>query len=397
MKKILIIVAVIVVLGALIVANLMTKEKGLEVSAEQVERGVVIKKVTGSGKVEPAFEVNISAYVAGKILQMNAKEGDHVQKNQLLVALDSAQYRAAVRRMQSAVLTAIANEKKTESQLQRTRELYRKNLISQAEYEAAVASYEAAKGNRMQAEASLSEAEESLSKTRMYTPMSGIVTEVNKEVGEMAIGANFQEDVILVVSDLTVMEAVIEVDENDVINIDLGDSAYVEVDAFPDTLFRGRVTEIANSALIKGLGTQEQVTNFEVTVTIQDADRRFRPGMSTTVDIFTDRREDIIRVPIQSVTVREKKRLEKKEDVEDHPEADAEEGGKEDEEMVEVVFVVENEEAVARPVELGISDDTHYAILSGLSEGEQVITGPFKLLNKTLNTGEKVTIKSKKK
>lgn len=397
MKKIIIVIIIVVALGALIIANLLKKEKGVEVTAEKIERGVVIKKVTGSGQVEPAVEVNISANVAGKILQMNTKEGNRVQKNQFLVALDSAQYKASVRRAESSVLTAIANEKKAESQLKRTRELFKQNLTSESEYEAALAAFEAAKGNRMQAEASLNEAEESLSKTRLYTPMAGIVTKVNKEVGEMAIGANFQEDVLLVVSDLSVMEAVIEVDENDVINIESGDSADVEVDAFPDTLFRGTVTEIANSAVIKGLGTQEQVTNFEVTITIENADKRFRPGMSTTVDIYTDRREDIIRVPIQAVTVREKDRLEKRQDIEDPPEEDTVEEDVKDEDMVEVVFVVKDNQAVARQVDLGISDDTHYAITEGLTEDEMVITGPFKLLSKNLNTGDLVTVKQKKK
>jgi HlyD family secretion protein len=397
MKKIIIIGAVIIAIVALVLANVLRQEKGISVTAETIERGVVIKKVTGSGQVTPAVEVNISAYVAGKILKMYTREGDRVRKNQLLVALDSAQYKASVRRAESSVLTAIANEKKAESELKRARELYKKNLMSEADYEAAVASYEASKGNRMQAEASLNEAEESLSRTRLFTPMAGIVTRVNKEEGEMAIGANFQEDVILVVSDLSVMEAVIEVDENDVVNIELGDTADVEVDAFPDTLFRGRVTEIANSAVIQGLGTQEQVTNFEVTITIDNADRRFRPGMSTTVDIYTDREADAIRVPIQAVTVREKERLQKKEDIEDPPEPEFDDEEPDEEDMVEVVFVVEEEQVVARPVELGISDDTHYAILGGLSEGEQVITGPFRVLNKTLNSGDKVNINKKKK
>jgi HlyD family secretion protein len=249
----------------------------------------------------------------------------------------------------------------------------------------------------MQAEASLSEAKESLRKTRLYTPMAGTVTQINKEVGEMAIGANFQEDVILVVSDLSVMEAVIEVDENDVINIQLRDSADVEVDAFPDTLFRGKVTEIANSAVIKGLGTQEQVTNFEVTITIEDADLRFRPGMSTTVDIYTDREENIFRIPIQAVTVRDKEKLEKRAGVEDKKEPDVEEDESSEEDMIEVVFIAEDDLAVAKPVKLGISDDTHYAIRTGLNEGQEVITGPFKVLNKSLKNGDKITVKSKKK
>ena len=169
-----------------------------------------------------------------------------------------------------------------------------------------------------------------------------MLTKLNKEKGEIALGAQFQEDVIMIVSDLSVMESVIEVDENEVVSISLNDTADVELDAFPDTTFKGIVTEIANSAITKGLGTQEQVTNFEVTVTIQNADARFRPGMSTTVDVYTERDENVLRVPIQSVTMREKKRLEKKKNIEDKADESAEEASdyemKKDE-MVEVVFV----------------------------------------------------------
>jgi len=176
----------------------------------------------------------------------------------------------------------------------------------------------------------------------------------------------------------------------------LGDSADVEVDAFPDTSFRGIITEIANSAKTKGLGTQEQVTNFEVTIRLESHDKRFRPGMSTTVDILTKRLDNVLKVPIQSVTVREKKTLQKKKDVE---ESTTEESSASDSKknMQEVVFVVENNKAQARPVKLGISDDTHYAILSGVNEGDQVITGPFKILNKILKSADLVTIKKKKK
>jgi HlyD family secretion protein len=246
----------------------------------------------------------------------------------------------------------------------------------------------------MQAEATLEEANDALDKTKLYSTMDGIVTKLNKELGEMAIGAQFQEDVIMIVSDLSVMEALIEVDENDVINVSLGDTTEVELDAFPDTLFKGTVTEIANSAITRGLGTQEQVTNFEITITLGNPDNRFRPGMSTTVDIFTNRLDDVIKVPIQAVTVREKASLEKKETVEEGPKDKGPDPR--ESEMQEVVFVVEDNKAIAKPVKLGISDDTHYAILSGINEEAEVITGPFKVLNKTLKNESLVSIKSNK-
>jgi len=397
MKKIIIIIGVVVVVGALIAVNLMKEEKGVEVSTEKVEKGTVVKKVTGSGQVKPAVEVKVSANVSGKILHLTAEEGDVVKKGQLLVELERDQYQASLKRANSALLSAIANEKKAASDLERSKKLHEQGLISDSEHEATIAGYDAQQGNREQMEASKDEAVDQLGKTRLFATMDGVVTKLNKEQGEIAIGATFSEDVILIVSDLSVMESVIEVDENEVIGISLGDTADVELDAFPDTTFKGIVTEIANSAITKGLGTQEQVTNFEVTITIQNADTRFRPGMSTTVDVFTQREDDIVRVPIQSVTVREKSRLNKKKDVEDHPEEEAKESKDEndDKSMVEVVFIVDGKEAVAKQVKLGISDDSHYAILSGLNEGDEVITAPFKAINKTLKNGDRIKLKEK--
>lgn len=395
MKKIIIGSGIVLIIAALIMFNMLKEAEGIEVTVEKVERGFVQQRVTGSGRISPAVDVNVSAQVAGKIVTVNAEEGDRVSKGQLLVALDPTQYQANMERARSSLLSAQANEKKAMSDLKRTRELFAKKLISPAELESAVANYEIAKSNRLQAEAALREAEDALNKTKLYATMNGIVTEVNKEEGEMAIGAQFQEDVIMVISDLSVMEAVIEVDENDVVNISEGDSAEVEVDAFPDTLYRGVVTEIAHSAITRGLGTQEQVTNFEVTITLETPDRRFRPGMSTTVDILTKRLDNILKVPIQSVTVRDKKKLERKKDIEEH-ETETASDAETEEEVVEVVFVVKDNKAIARPVEKGISDDTHYAVLSGLDEGEQVVTGPFKTLSKTLESGDLVETKSKK-
>ncbi len=386
MKKILIVAGIVIVLAALVVVNILRKEKGKEVTAEKVTFGTVQQKVTGSGQIKPAVEVKVSAQVAGKIVKLTVKEGDHVRKGMLLVALDPTQYLAAVDRNKSSLMAARANEKKAHSDLVRSQELFKKNLISQAEYEATQASSEAAISNRMQAEAALKEAEDALDKTKLYATMDGVVTRLNKEIGEMAIGAQFQEDVIMVVSDLSVMEAVVEIDENDVINVHIGDSARVELDAFADTSFAGRVTEIANSAITKGLGTQEQVTNFEVTVTLDQPDKRFRPGMSTTVDILTKKLEHVLRLPIQAVTVRSPEALNKGKKLTTEDENS-------DQKMKEVVFVIEKDRAQAKPVKLGISDDTHYAVLSGLNEGDLVITGPFQLLNKALHNGDLVTVK----
>ena len=392
-KKFLIGGGIVLVIALIVIGNLLKKDSGIEVITEKVVRGTVQQKVTGSGQIKAATEVKVSAQVAGKIIRLHVKEGDHVKKGQLLVELDPQRYIASVQQAESQLLAAKANEKKAHSELMRTKQLYQRKLVSQADLEAAEANYEAAMSNRLQAEAALKEAQDSLDKTRLFSTIDGIVTRVNKEEGEMTLGAQFQEDVILVVSDLSIMEAVVEVDENDVVNVQLGDSALVEVDAFPDTTYRGLVTKIAHSAVTRGRGTTEQVTNFEVTVTIDNPDPRFRPGMSTTVDILTKRLDNVLKVPIQAVTVRSKDEIEglnNKNSVNESSTVD-------EKDLKEVVFVVKDGKAVIKPVKLGISDDTHYAVLKGLEEGDEVITGPFRVLTKTLKNGQAVRIKKEVK
>jgi HlyD family secretion protein len=396
-KKIIISVAAIAIV-ALVVANLMKKEKGITVDIEEIERGTIMQRVTGSGQIRPEVQVKVSARVAGKIIKLHAEEGDRVKKGQLLVELDQEQYLAALERAESTMLSMRANEKKLKSEMIRSKDLREKGLMSDAEYEAVEASYEASESNTRQTLASVKEAKDALAKTRLRSDMDGIVTLLNKEEGEIALGAQFQEDVIMIVADLRRMEAAIEVDENDVINVSLGDTSDVEIDAFIDTTFQGIVTQIANSATVRGLGTQEQVTNFEVTVALFDYNERFRPGMSTTVDIITETQSDVIKVPIQAITVRPKEKLDKKPGVEEHDsEEESETKGTKKQEMIEVAFCVEDNKAVSKPVKLGISDDTHYVVLSGLEEGETVVTGPFRVLSRTLKDDNLVEYEKKQK
>ena len=393
-KKIIIGVAVVAVI-ALIVGNMLKKESGTQVDVMTVTRGIITQKVSGSGQIRPEVQVKVSANVAGKIISLHAEEGDTVRKGQLLVELDQEQYKASLARAESNLLSARANEKKLRSELNRSQDLRKKGLMSDADFEAVEASYEAAESNTKQAAAIVNEAKDQLSKTLLHSDMDGIVTKLNKEQGEIALGAQFQEDVIMIVADLSRMEAAIEVDENDVINIAIGDTADIEIDAFVDTTFKGTVTKIANSATIKGLGTQEQVTNFEVTVALMDYNAKFRPGMSTTVDVITETRRDVIKVPIQAVTVREKASLEKKPDVEEHTgETDGGNNGKP--EMSEVVFTVVDKKAVSKPVKLGISDDAFYEVTEGLEEDDLVVTGPFRLLSRTLKEGDLLEYQEKK-
>jgi HlyD family secretion protein len=397
-KKILIIAVIIIAVAAFVTLNLMKKEKGTEVEVEKVEIGKIVQTVTGSGQIRPEIQVKVSANVAGKIIKLHAEEGDQVMKGQLLVELDPEQYIASLARAKSNRLSMRATEKKLKSELNRAKDLIEQGLISDADFEAAEAAYEAAVSNTQQADANVNEAKDMLAKTKLHSDMDGIVTDLNKEEGEIALGAQFQEDVIMVVADLSKMEAAIEVDENDVVNVTLNDTSDIEIDAFPDTTFRGVVTQIANSATVKGIGTQEQVTNFEVTVALIEYNEKFRPGMSTTVDIITETRNDVLKVPIQAVTTREKEKLKKKRNIEDHPEeeSDLEKKGNKKKDMIEVVFVVEDNHAIAKPVKLGISDDTYYEIISGVNEGDELVTAPFRVLSRTLQTEDLIEIKEDK-
>ena len=403
MKKIIIGAAIAAVVIFFILINVLKKDPGIEVDSEKVQQGTLIQKVSGSGQIRPEVQVKVSSRVAGKILKLHAKEGDRVKKGALLVELDQEQYRAALDRANYNLDYMIASEKKLKSDLVRAVDLHNKGLLSQAEFEAAQASADAAVSSTNQARASKAEAQDQLSKTRLYADMDGIVTKLNKEEGEMTLGSQFQEDVIMIVADLSKMEAAIEVDENDVVNISLGDSAAIEVDAFGDTTLHGRVSEIANSATIKNMGTQEQVTNFEVVVALQDYNARLRPGMSTTVDIITEVKNNVLKIPIQAVTVREKDKLEKRPAVEQRVEKETEETAqangsadktaKEKQNMKEVVFCVEESKAVIKPVQLGISDDSYYEVVSGLEAGQNVVTGPFRILSKTLKDGDLLKVK----
>ena len=396
-KKTLIISAIIFFVVILVLVNLLKKKKGIEVETEKVSRGKVIQTVVGSGQIRPEIQVKVSAKVAGKIIKLHAQEGDRVKKNQLLVELDQNEYLAALDRTEFNLLAAKANEKKAKSEYLRAQDLHSKGLISEADFEGIEASYEAAISNTKQQEAGVREARDRLAKTKLHADMDGIITQLNKEEGEMALGAQFQEDVIMVISDLSLMEAAIEVDENDIINVSIGDTSEIEIDAFPDTTFKGIVTQIANTATVKGLGSQEQVTNFEVNVRLIDSNPKFRPGMSTTVDIFTEIKDQVLKVPIQAVTIREKEKLIKIPDVEDNIEENDDLSYEEKKKnMTEVIFCIEDKHAVMKTVKLGISDDTHYEIISGVNEGEEIVTGPFRVLSKTLKNNDLVEIIKKR-
>ena len=412
--KIFIAAGVILILAIFVVINIKRSTgPTIKVQMEKVKRGNITQVISGSGRVQPELKVNISANVSAKIIKLHVKEGDQVKKGQVLVELDRTRYEAAADRAKSNLKSAEASSKKASSEYRRFRDLYDKNLCSLAELESAEASLLLAESNVEQARASLKEAEDDLSKTTLISPINGTVTKLNKEEGEIALGSMFQADVIMTVADLSKMEVVSEIDENDVVLVSLGDKAKIEVDAVPDTTFKGRVSEIAHTATTRGMGTQEEVTNFEVKVAIESGVEQLRPGMSATVDIETEVHQNILHIPIQCVTMRKPKEEVKKpqakkiqkrkkeqttdQEMEDTSSEESKEGESKKEEMVKVVFVIEEDIAKMVPVETGISNDTDIEIVNGLKENQKVITGSYKALSKLLKDGSKVKVSRKAK
>jgi HlyD family secretion protein len=403
-KKIIIGVVVIAIIAIFVIINLKKSKGGeIPVQVEKVKRSDITQVVSASGKIQPEVEVKISANISAEIIGLYVKEGDIIQRGQLLVRLDSTKYRASVERARSNKKSGEANLLKATSDYKRTNDLYRQNLTSQADLEKAEANLKLAESQLEQAEADLKQAADDLTKTTLYSPLSGTVTLVNKEVGEIALGSMFQADVILVVADLSRMEVISEVDENDVVLVSSGDTTTIEVDAIPDSTFRGIVSEIAHSATTRGRGTQEEITNFEVKIAIIDKEEKLRPGMSATVDIQTEIRRAVLSIPIQAVTVRSQSEIDRakeepgknkndkrKADKPAKPEETT--GANDQDELIEIVFVVEDGVAKIVPVKTGISGDTDIEVVSGLEEGQQVVIGSYRALSKLLKEGSTVKI-----
>jgi len=367
----------------MVVVNLKkSRGKSIDVTTVEVERGDLTKTVSGSGYVQPEVDVQISARISAEIIKIHVDEGEVVKKGQLLVELDSQVYIAMVEKAESGVLSAQASLKKAQADYRRVEGLFQQSLTSQAELDAKEAEKLLAESQLRQMEASLREAEDNLNKTRLLAPMDGVVTKLNKEEGEIAVGSQFQADPIMTVSDLSRMEVLAEIDENDVVLVSLGDATKIEVDAIPDTLLDGAVSEIAHEATTRGRGTQEQVTNFEVKIAVTSKIAELRPGMSCTVDISTETRENVLFVPIQCVTVRNVES--------DSVAAKNNSNSNEKDEENEVVFVVSDGIAKVVPVETGISDDTNIEIIAGLQEGDVVVSGSYKAISRELEDGSQV-------
>jgi HlyD family secretion protein len=380
-----IIIGVILLIAVLVYVNVKkSKQSAIEVQTERVQRHTVEEKVSASGRIQPVTQVNISANVAGEIIEMNVKDGERVTKGQVLAQLDKIRYEAVLTSAKATYSSTKVAFEKAEKDLKRAKTLFEEGNISQVDLDRTYAEYEGIRSNLAQAGANLKQAEDNLSKTTILAPITGTVIQVRKEAGEIALGSQFQADIILVVADLSKMEVEVDVNENDVVRVSPGDSVDIEIDAIPDTSFKGVVTEIANLAQSTGLGTQEAVTHFTVLVEMLEIPVKLRPGMSASVEILTDRAENTLAVPIQSVTVRPSNKV----FTETKPDTTVQKKSRE--EMIEVVFRVDQDTVKAVPVTIGLSSQDLFEIKTGLKEGDVIVTGNHKVLSRELQTGMKV-------
>jgi HlyD family secretion protein len=400
-------VALVVLIIVFILIQGNKNDENISVRTEKVARQKIIETVTATGIIEPETQVKISADVAAKIIRLGVEEGDWVEKGQFLVQLDRERFIATVesyeanhRATEATANLVKENMIKAEKDYHRIKELYDKKLESQAAMDQAYASYRVEKARHQsaleqvdQAAATLKQAQDDLSKTTINAPMAGTVSQLNKEEGEIALGSQFQEDVIMVISNLAVMEALVDVDENDIVSVQLGDSAIIEVDALPNILFKGTVSEIANSAKITASGTADQKTEFEVKILIDKPGEKLRPGMTSSVDIITDIEENAVVVPIQCVTLRTPKQLQTNVDQQAETDSTSEPKYSADKDgFVQVVFVVSSNEVEARPVKTGIQSETHIEIVEGLSREEEIVTGNYRAISQLLQNHSQIKV-----
>lgn len=385
------------------------REEIIAVQTEKVIKRNITQFVTATGKINPEFRVLITPEVTGEIIALPVKEGDKVKKGDLLIRIKGDQYQAQRERLEATLLSAEANLNIREAELSRVtsdfnrvKELHSKGLssdveleISQSNYLTTKGAYESAQASVLQSKASLKEILDQLYKTTITSPMDGTVTLLNVEIGERVLGSGFTQGTnIMTISDLNNIEAVVDVDENDVVLVSVGDTAKIKVDAFGDKIFKGTVSQIGNSAKTLGLGTQQEVVNFEVKIKLLEPDEALRPGMSCNSDIETETVMDVLSVPIQSVTARTDVKT---------PSADEQNEGDEAvverrtrfEKPKELVFIVKDGIAKTVEVETGISDDNYIEIKNGLDGNEDVVSGSYRAISRELNDDTKVRVENR--
>lgn len=407
-----------------------TAEKEFVITTERAVVKTITQLVNATGKIQPEVEVKISPEVAGEIIELTVREGSTVRKGDLLVRIKPDTYRYQVEQQEANLVAAKATAVLNRAQLQksrddfkRTEDLFSKNLVSEADFIAGRTAVEVAEANHDNAlaqirrtEGLLSQSRDQLSKTTIVAPMDGTVSSLSSEVGERVVGTgSFAGTEIMRVANLDDMEVRVNVNENDVVNVKVGDRARITIDAYPGRRFTGAVKEIASAARTTGMNTQEEVTNFQVKIRIADKDVRLRPGMSATVDIETQTVADVVAVPIQSVTVRSREGSKTIEQLAESREKKAKETQGEGsanavnerqqrereradrESLLRVVFVRTGDTVKMVPVETGIGDTTHMEIKSGIKSGDEVVSGPFSVIMRSLKDGAKIRIEKPRK
>ncbi len=401
------------------------REKPIPVTTEKAIRTTIIQTVSATGKVVPEVEVRISPEVAGEIVELPVHDGSAVKKGDLLMRIKPDSYKALLEQQEASISAAKAFNlqqqaatAKTERDLKRAQDLYAKKMISESEFNAAQTAYDVAKSTFEsslheieRAQAGSSQARDQLSKTTIASAIDGMVTLLNSKLGDRVVATNqFAGTDVMRVSDLSRMNAQVAVNENDVVNVKIGDKADVTIDAYGDRKFKGSVSEIANTGTTTGTGTQEEVTNFVVKVRINADGVVLRPGLSCTTDIQTSVVNDVVAVPMQSVTIRtgdtnlspeeiEKRKQKRAEQEQGDNSADLTNERREKqnqkearEKLSKVVFLKHDGKAQMVKVTTGITDDTHIEIKSGIKVGDEVISGSYSAISRKLKDGAKITI-----
>jgi HlyD family secretion protein len=420
-----VILGVIVLLFIIVSSLLGKREKPIPVTTEKAVKKTIVQTVSATGKIQPELEVKISPEVAGEIIELPVEDGMAIKKGQLLIKIRPDSYKALLEGQEAAIsgarsinLQQKATLEKTEQDLRRAQDLFSKKMISESEYttaqtarDVAKSTYESSMHEIERAEAGSSQARDQLSKTTIYSPIDGTVTILNSKLGERVVATNqFAGTEVMRVADLSRMEARVDVNENDVVNVKVGQKATISVDAYSDRKFKGTVQQIANTGKTTGAGTQEEVTNFEVKIRIEDRDVALRPSLSCTADIETNMVENAVAVPMQSVTIRtgdsnlspeeiekRKQKVAARDQSDNNAEVSSDRQEKQAlkvdrEKMSKVVFLKDGNKAKMVKVTTGIADDTSMEIKSGIKEGDEVISGSYSAISRKLKEGAKVMI-----
>jgi len=400
-KKYWLLIGIALVVAILIIINLRaSKGKGMKVEVEEIKKRDLSMVISASGSIRPKRKIDVSASVIGKITDIAVEEGDTVRKEQFLMQIDPAELESSVMRLEASVEAARASRKQAlyqlkqrESELERARKLYRQGYrtgeeveAAETAYEVALANYEASEQSVTQQKAMLRSARHDLKEVTIKAGMDGVVTRLNVEEGETAIMGTINNPgtVLMTIADLSRIETEVEVDETEVVYINIGDPAEVTLDAYPDTTYKGKVTEIGNSPIYGTSSVSGQRgVDFKVIITLTDTIPGVRPGLSADSDIIVARRDSAVSIPIQSLTVRQRQEIRSAEPSDST-------GGEKD---VEGVFIVEGDKAVFRPVRVGISGSRYFEVLSGVMAGEKVVSGDYKAIRE-LKDGQRVEVKN---